>query len=129
NIGTIISFRVGQNDLESLTKYFQPVFSSDDLLRVPNHNTVTRTLVGGVPTQPFSMATLPPLGNPNEKLADALKQLSGAKYGRPKLVVEQEIFERMKTLEPPKPAFGAPSSARSPWGSSPYSNFGSGSFG
>ncbi len=107
NMGTIVSFRVGQNDVESLVKYFQPIFESDDLLRVPNYNTIIRTLVGGVPTQPFSMATLPPLGNPNAKLADALKQLSAAKYGKPRAVVEKDIFARMATQEAPKPAFGA----------------------
>ena len=83
-VGTIVAFRIGQNDVESLGRYFQPTFDADDLLRVPNYNTIVRTLVGGVPTQPFSMATLPPLGSPNAKLADALKQFSAAKYGRPK---------------------------------------------
>jgi hypothetical protein len=112
NMGTIVAFRIGQNDVESLGKYFQPAFDSDDLLRVPNYNTIVRTLVGGVPTQPFSMNTLPPLGNPNQRLSDALKQLSAAKFGRPKSVVEKEIFERMatkETLSPSSPggAFGA----------------------
>src|SRR5438067_12354888 len=37
NIGTIVSFRVGQNDVESIGKYFQPTFDVDDLLRVPNY--------------------------------------------------------------------------------------------
>ena len=97
NIGTIVSFRIGQNDVESLGQYFQPTFDSDDLLRIPNHNTIVRTLIGGVPTQPFSMATLPPLGSPNPRLSLALKQLSAAKYGRPKAVVEKEINERMVT--------------------------------
>jgi hypothetical protein len=97
NIGTIVGFRVGQNDVESLGKYFQPIFDTDDLLRVPNYNTIVRTLIGGVPTQPFSMATLPPLGTPNPRLSIALKQLSAAKYGRPKAAVEQEINERMAT--------------------------------
>ena len=32
-----------------------------------------------------------------------LKQLSAAKYGRPKGVVEQDIMARMATKEPPKP--------------------------
>lgn len=114
NMGTIVSFRVGQNDVESLVKYFQPVFESDDLLRVPNFNTIIRTLVGGVPTQPFSMATLPPLGNPNNKLAEALKQLSGAKYGKPRATVEKDIFARLETKETPAPAFGRPSGAPSP---------------
>jgi hypothetical protein len=97
NIGTIVAFRVGQNDVESLGKYFQPIFDTDDLLRVPNYNTIVRTLIGGVPTQPFSMATLPPLGTPNPRLSIALKQLSAAKHGRPKASVEKEINERMAT--------------------------------
>ena len=97
NTGTIVSFRIGQNDVESLGKYFQPTFDVNDLLRVPNHHTIVRTMIGGVPTQPFSMATLPPLGTPNPRLSLALKQLSAAKYGRPKAVVGQEITERMTT--------------------------------
>ncbi len=121
NMGTIVSFRVGQNDVESLGKYFQPIFDVDDLLRVPNYNTIVRTLIGGVPTQPFSMATLPGLGTPNPRLADALKQLSAAKYGRPKSIVEQNINARMLTKETPKPAYSTPSSgipARSPFATS-----------
>ncbi len=111
NMGTIVSFRVGQNDVESLGRYFQPMFDTEDLLRVPNRNTIVRTLIGGVPTQPFSMATIAPLGSPNTELGDALKQLSAAKYGRPRQVVEKEIFERMKTDEKPKTAFGSGRSA------------------
>lgn len=111
NMGTIVSFRVGQNDVEALTKYFQPIFDADDLLRVPNYNTIVRTLIGGVPTQPFSMATLPALGTPNPRLSDALKQLSAAKYGRPKASVEKDIFERMATKQDARPA--------SPFGNSP----------
>jgi hypothetical protein len=57
------------------------------------------------------MAALPPLGHYNPQLADALKRLSTAKYGRPRKVVEQEIFERLKASEPPKPKFGAPGGA------------------
>jgi len=115
NIGTIVSFRIGQNDVDALSRYFQPHFDGDDLVRVPNYNSVVRTLVGGVPTQPFSMATLPPLGNPNPGLADALKQLSAAKYGKPRAVVEKMIFDRMATKPAPRPAqtgFASPGSAR-----------------
>jgi hypothetical protein len=123
NMGTIVSFRVGQNDVEALTKYYQPLFGGDDLLRVPNYNTIVRTLIQGVPTQPFSMATLPPLGNPNPQLAGALKQLSAAKYGRPQAQVEAEIFDRLATEEDknptPAPAAG-PAPAR-PAGMPPMS--------
>jgi hypothetical protein len=104
NMGTIVSFRVGQNDVESLGKYFAPTFDGEDLLRVPNHNTIVRTLIGGIPTNPFSMVTLPPLGTPNPRLGAALKQLSAAKYGRPRAVVDKEISERMSTQAPARPA-------------------------
>ncbi len=107
NVGSIVSFRVGTNDAEFLAKQFAPVFDADDLQRLPNANTVVRMLIGGVPAQPFSMATMPPLGTPNKQLSDALKQLSAAKHGRPKAIVEKEIFTRLRTSDPPKPAFGA----------------------
>jgi hypothetical protein len=107
NMGTIVAFRIGQPDVEALSRYFQPTFDGNDLVRVPNHNAIMRTLIGGVPTQPFSLATLPPLGQPNEKLAEALKQLSAAKYGHPKALVEKEIFERLATL-PDTPAAARP---------------------
>jgi hypothetical protein len=107
NVGSIVSFRVGSDaDADSLSKKFAPVFDREDVLRIPNYNTVTQILIGGIPTQPFSMMTLAPLGNPNMELSKALRQLSAAKFGRPKAVVEKEIFGRLATKEDPKPAFG-----------------------
>jgi hypothetical protein len=116
NTGTIVSFRLGQDeDAEALAKRMRPAFDTSDLLRMPNYNAAVRMLVKGVPTQPFSMATLPPLGSPNQKLADALKQLSAAKYGRPKALVEKEIFERLATKpEPAPPAPTRPFGAQQP---------------
>ncbi|HWB39230.1 MAG TPA: ATP-binding protein [Candidatus Saccharimonadales bacterium] len=113
NMGTIVSFRIGQNDVQGLGQYFQPTFDGEDLLRVPNFNSIVRTLIGGVPTQPFSMATMPPLGTANPRLADALKQLTAAKYGRPKAVVAKEINDRMNTPTAPSGApTGSPSAAQ-----------------
>ncbi len=107
NVGTIVSHRVGTADAEALAKVFQPIFDIEDLQRIPNANSIVRMLIGGVPTQPFSMANLPPLGKPNMQLADALKQLSAAKYGRPKAVVEAEIFKRLAVKEDATKAAGA----------------------
>ena len=104
NVGSVVCFRVGTNDAEFLAKQYAPVFDMDDLQFLPNYNTAVRMMIGGVPVQPFSMATLPPLGAPNPQLADALKQLSAAKYGRPKSQVEAEIFERLATKAPPRPS-------------------------
>ena len=103
NVGTMISFRVGTADAEALEKIFRPVFDIDDLQRLPMAQTIMRTLIGGVPTQPFSMTCLPILGNENKQLAQALKQLSAAKYGRPRPIVETEIFKRLTTEKTDKP--------------------------
>ncbi len=100
NVGTVVSFRVGTTDAEFLAKQFAPVFDIEDLQFIPNYNTAVRMMIGGVPVQPFSMATLPPLGSPNKQLAQALMQLSAAKYGRPREAVEKEIFKRLETKAP-----------------------------
>lgn len=99
NVGTIISLRVGIEDADFLAKQFAPTFDSDDLQRIPNFNAAVRTLINGVPTQPFSMAGLDPLNVDNKELGDALKQLTAAKYGRSKAIVEKEIMERI-TIPP-----------------------------
>ena len=139
NVGTVISYRVGTTDAEFLAKQYAPVFDIDDLQFIPNYNTVVRMLIGGVPVQPFSMAILPPLGNPNRQLGDALKQLSAAKYGRPRQTVETEIFQRLAT-QPARPQLGAgagrpggmPPGSGSPWdrfGAMPPAAGGASSFG
>lgn len=116
NVGSIVSFRVGADaDADALSKKFQPVFDREDVLRLPNYNTITQILIGGVPTHPFSMATIPPLGTPNPQLSQALKQLSAVKYGRLKASVESEIFGRLATKEEPKPGAGN----EAPFGTAP----------
>jgi hypothetical protein len=95
NVGTAIAFRVGNASAEVMAKYMTPVFDESDLRQIPNYNVAIRMLINGTPTQPFSMELLPRLSNINKQLADALKQLSAAKYGKPKAEVEAEIFKRL----------------------------------
>ncbi len=121
NVGSITAFRVGADaDADALSRKFQPVFDREDILRLPNYNTITQILIGGVPTQPFSMATVPPMGSENPDLAKALKQLSAAKYGRPRAVVEKEVTTRLYTpaapagsSQPRPQQFGGPMPAAS----------------
>ena len=109
NVGTIIAMRAGATDADFLVKQFTPVFDSQDIIKIPNHNAIVRLMIGGIPSQPFSMNTLPPFGEPNDQLATALKQLSASKYGRERSGVEKEIFKRLETKELParKPAIGS----------------------
>lgn len=56
-------------------------------------------MVNNVPSAPFSMSFLPPMGQSNAQLSDALKRLSAAKYGKPRAEVEKNIFDRLGSGE------------------------------
>ena len=96
NVGTIISGRIGTTDAELMVKRFSPTFDAEDLTRLPNFETIASVMINNVPSAPFSMSLVPPLGKSNPQLASALKRLSAAKFGRPRAAVEAEIFKRLR---------------------------------
>jgi hypothetical protein len=96
NIGTIMSYRTGPEDGEFLVKQFEPVFDVHDLVNLPNYNAVMKLLIGGLPSRPFSIAALPPLGQIHAEMGLAVKQLSAAKFGVTRSQVEADIFARMQ---------------------------------
>jgi Type IV secretion-system coupling protein DNA-binding domain len=60
NAGTTISFRLGPEDAEFLSKEFQPEFNTEDLLNLPNYHIYLRLMVDGAPSKPFSATTVLP---------------------------------------------------------------------
>ena len=110
NVGTVISGRIGITDAELMVKKFQPTFDVDDLAKLPNFQSITSVMINNVPSAPFSMNWIPPMGQVNTQLRDALVRLSSAKYGKPRAVVEKEIFDRLKDSKPNKPV--APQAGR-----------------
>lgn len=104
NVGTVISGRIGITDAEILVKKFSPTFDAEDLTKMPNYQSVTSVMINNVPSAPFSMSFLPPMGQSNSQLSDALKRLSAAKYGKPRSVAEKEIFDRLGAAEAEKKA-------------------------
>ena len=115
NVGTSITGRIGITDAEIMVKRYTPVFDAEDLTKLPNYQYVSVAQINGVPSAPFSMNGIPPMGNPNQQLADALKRLSAAKYARPRGEVEKEIFTR---LAPAKKDESAGASSLKPTGGS-----------
>jgi hypothetical protein len=93
NAGTIVTFRIGVEDAEILSKEFAPVFSGYDLLNVEQFTAYIKMLIDNTAAKPFNMNTYPPMSG-NKELAEAIKELSRLKYGRPREIVEAEIMER-----------------------------------
>lgn len=104
NTGSFVIGRVGSEDAENIVKLFAPVFDTEDLQYMPNYTAAVKMLLNGAPTSPFSMNLPPPMGHANPKLGEALRKLSAAKYGRPRMEVEAEIRKRHTTVAVTKQA-------------------------
>jgi len=68
NVGTVISGRIGVTDAELMVKKFQPTFDVDDLAKLPNFQSITSVMINNVPSAPFSMNWIPPMGQVNNQL-------------------------------------------------------------
>jgi hypothetical protein len=95
NVGTIICFRVGPEDGDFMVKQFEPVFSSNDLTNIENFHAIIKLMIKGLPTRPFSIKGLPPMGHSSIERGNTIKQLSRLKYGKEKSLVEKEVLEKM----------------------------------
>src|SRR5690606_37449462 len=65
---------------------------------------ITSVMIQNVPSAPFSMNWIAPMGDMNPQLNSALRRLSSTKHGRPRAVVEKEIFERLGKADAEKKA-------------------------
>ena len=100
NVGTLISFRVGVTDASYIQREFQPIFGESDLINIERFHSYMKTIVRNEPVPPFSIDMTKDMsklkGLANEKIAQAIIQLSRLKYGRPKELVEAEISQRSR---------------------------------
>jgi hypothetical protein len=94
NVGTILAFRVGPDDAKYLITQFSPIFDEQDLVNFDNYAGAMRLLIRGITSKPFSFSTLPP-SKSDPKIAEMVKTLSRAKYGRNRHLVEAELLERL----------------------------------
>ena len=93
NVGSMVSFRIGTEDAEFLAKQFKPVFVEQDLINIDNFNCYMKLLIEGATTPAFSVKVRKPEKGSSE-VAETIKGISRAKYGRPREEIEKEIEER-----------------------------------
>jgi hypothetical protein len=60
NVGTLVSFRLGSDDAQTMACEFAPVFAAEDLMNLPNHRIYLKLMIDGFPSKPFSASTLAP---------------------------------------------------------------------
>jgi len=100
NVGSLISFRVGVTDASYLQREYQPVFGESDLINIERFHAYMKTIVDNEPVPPFSVDMTKDIkklkAGANEKIAQAILQLSRLKFGRPRELVEAEINQRAR---------------------------------
>lgn len=99
NVGTMIVFRVGADDADALEKEFEPEFTVEDFVNLPNYHIYTKLMVDGVTSRPFSAKTLPPAEIAiNDETRDLVIETSRKLYTRSREEVEAEIQRWSSTV-------------------------------
>lgn len=93
NVGSIAAFRVGSEDANFLEKQFEPVFTANDLINIPNRQSYLRVLANGTPQKPFSISTIAP-PEVSQANFERVRTASYSTYARDRIEVEKEINDR-----------------------------------
>lgn len=94
NVGTMIVFRVGSDDAEFLESEFEPEFTPQDIVNLPNYKVYMKLMIDGVTSRPFSAKTLPQMvKSGDKKIEEEVIKSSRDLYCRPREIVEREINE------------------------------------
>ncbi len=92
NVGTTVMFRVGAADAEFLEKEFEPEFTIQDMVNLPNHNIYLKLMVHGVASRPFSAKTLPPIGMAYPRVnREKIVEMSRELYASKREDVEEQV--------------------------------------
>jgi hypothetical protein len=96
NVGTIMSYKIGPEDAEIMSKQFAPAYSEQDFINMDTFKAAIKLSVDGQPTPGFSLNVPRPwLEKGDLVIGNALRELSRLKYGREREFVEKEIIYRI----------------------------------
>lgn len=90
NVGTLISFRVGESDAAALAREFGGDFQPNHFTDLENFEVCVKLLDGGVQRAPFLGKTHPPAGQGYGR-GNNIRRRSREKYAVPRAVVEDKI--------------------------------------
>ena len=91
NVGTMIIFRCGSDDAEFLEKEFDPEFTPQDIISLPNYKIYLKLMIDGITSRPFSAKTMPEIAESNSEIEKQVIESSRKLYCKSKEVVEREI--------------------------------------
>ncbi len=99
NVGSMVAFRIGADDAEYLEKQFSPVFDKNNLINIDNLNAHMKLIINNQISQPFNAEIPLPERASGKSNVEEIRENSRKKYGRPRDVVEREIYDRLKGVD------------------------------
>ena len=111
NVGTLITFRVGAMDSETLAKELEPVFLETDLVNLAKYNIYLKLMINGVASQAFSANTLPPQWE-KEGNREKVERISIERYAKSRDEVEEKIARWSGFGDSDETTTGAPGGGR-----------------
>ncbi|MCD8495063.1 MAG: type IV secretion system DNA-binding domain-containing protein [Candidatus Pacebacteria bacterium] len=92
NVGSMIIFRIGATDAEFIEKEFEPEFTAQDFVNLPNYHIYLKLMIDGVTSRPFSAKTLPPFRSEGSREIEyQIIERAQNLYARPRADVERDI--------------------------------------
>ncbi len=104
NVGSIISFRVGPFDAETLETIFSPQFLATDIVNLGFAQIYLTLMIDGIGSTPFSATTLPPIEPPTMSCKDMVIAASRRQFSHPRSDVEEQIHKFHEPVIPIKHA-------------------------
>lgn len=104
NAGTLICFRVGSADAETLATEFKPPFEVADLIALKSYHMYIKLMIDGATSRPFSAKTFP-LPQHRFRHKNKVIEYSREVYGTSRTYVEDEMFRKGYKVTKPNTLF------------------------
>ncbi len=96
NVGSIIAFQVGSDDADVLAQQlgkFRGQIGVENFTGLPKYVAYTRLLIDGMPSNPFSIQTLPPLVVFEPERAEIVRRVTNRRFGANRVAkyIEQSL--------------------------------------
>lgn len=95
NVGSMMCFKIGAQDAETMAKEFAPAFTEQDLVNIANYHAYIKLNIKNTTSRGFVMKTIYDKTGADKEAAEAYKQLSRLKYARDRAFVEREIKRKL----------------------------------
>jgi hypothetical protein len=99
NVGTMILFRLGQEDAKLMAPVIQPNFSHLDIIGLPNWQGYSRVQMAGSSVPPFSFKSVKDDTLYDSTGAAWIREQSRLKYGMDAMNVDEQIIRRRRSWQ------------------------------